>query len=69
VSVRAIICPNCGAKTSAERSRCPRCRAELRPAPVAEAGTQHSKRMLMIASILLLAFAALITYLWYTGVQ
>ena len=67
MSAAAINCPNCGAKVSAERSRCPRCRAELRPAKKVESGPAHNRQLMLVTAILLLVFAAVIMYLWYTS--
>jgi tetratricopeptide (TPR) repeat protein len=61
-----IICPNCGAKTSAGRTRCPRCRGELAPAEAA-VDSRRSQRLLGITVGIVLVFAAVLFFLWYSG--
>jgi uncharacterized paraquat-inducible protein A len=65
VSEIPINCPNCGAKVSAGRDRCPRCRATLRAAePVND--PKHSQRLMAITAILIVLFAAILLFLWYS---
>lgn len=61
-----IICPNCGAKSSAGRTRCPRCRGELAPAE-APVDSRRSQRLLGITAGIILLFAAVLFFLWYSG--
>lgn len=59
-------CPVCGAKISAARTRCPRCRAQL----VAEdpaLRAADSRRLRLAAAALCGAFVLALGILWYTG--
>jgi uncharacterized paraquat-inducible protein A len=66
VSDVPINCPNCGAKVSAGRDRCPRCRAVLRADEPAH-NPKHSQRLMAITAVLILLFAAVLLFLWYSG--
>ena len=63
----AIVCPACGAKVSATRTRCPRCRAELTASP-APSELQLSGNAGKIAGVVLaVACIATVVILWRSG--
>ncbi len=63
----AIVCPACGAKVSATRTRCPRCRAELTTSP-APSDVQLSRNAGKIAGVVLaVACIATVVILWRSG--
>jgi uncharacterized paraquat-inducible protein A len=65
VSETPINCPNCGAKISAGRDRCPRCRHVLRAQPPAK-DPRHSQKLMAITAVIILVFAAILLFLWYS---
>jgi tetratricopeptide (TPR) repeat protein len=65
VNAQPATCSNCGAKVSAGRSRCPRCRATLAVTdPVAAAAA--SRRLALIAAAMVGVFVLGVTVLWLT---
>ena len=66
MTVVPINCPSCGVKISPGRERCPRCRAVL-TGPDPAATPKHSQKLMAISAILILLFAAILLFLWYSG--
>ncbi|MGH9309424.1 MAG: tetratricopeptide repeat protein [Vicinamibacterales bacterium] len=61
-----VKCPNCGAKLREGHTRCPRCRAPLEPS-VTPDNPQRSRRLLGLTAALVLLFAGVLLFVWYSG--
>ncbi len=66
VTVGPVSCPSCGAKFSAGRSRCPRCRAVIAAPDPAGAG-KRSQRLMLASAALVVVVGAGLLFLWYSG--
>jgi Flp pilus assembly protein TadD len=62
----AIKCPSCGVKVSADRTRCPRCRAPLGLEEPA-VGAARSRRFAAVSATLAALFIVALAALWWTG--
>lgn len=66
VSDGSVKCPNCGAKLREGYTRCPRCRAPLEPSVVPD-DPQRSRRLIGLTVAIVLLFAGVLLFLWYSG--